>query len=531
MHPHPLTISEIILTIGKHIPIWRSQSTDAEHIDWTYEPKDLLAALCVNRLFNATLTPLLWKVYNELAFNSIGFSDHACLYYVGGLASRQRQFPTKPKELTLSTLNANSHYIRYLELLHFSYPPHMFQQHTMFKFHNTCTQLQELQLSRYADLGWATQLIVANPNLTVLSWGYPNASIAKLYSQPLSQDLEGYRDLKYMFGLRRLRVLRLEGWELNTLHMCHILDNNAETLRELDLNSDCCLMDEQVMDVTNDGLDKSLAKMDKQEVADAAEWTPAGRRPFFLPKLTTLSIYFNRVWIQHHLIYNLVRAILSLEVIVIHPTLEWTSMELGLALRQHYPRLNSLNNPYPNWNFSALALDERLETAVNWINVCAPRNLVRLSMAIPEFGVTITTALLNHMNQLESLGLSVCFILPETFKNLVKVLAGCKRLRQFSWSDYNLHWDVDYVPSVLESLGGCSQVLERLSLRGFGCMDEDGLVVQEEELTDDNNDVGVPLGWVHLDIPMHSCAVLSCRRLYELTLQWIQDKPNMTYNP
>ncbi|KAK3813867.1 MAG: hypothetical protein J3R72DRAFT_462029, partial [Linnemannia gamsii] len=515
---------EIILHIGKHIPIWSSQSPDAERVNWTYKPKDLLAALSVNRLFNATLAPLFWTFYSERTFNSHGFSDQACLHYA---TYWQKQ---EPKGLTLATLNANSHHIRYLELLHITPPPHMFQQHSLFKFHNTCTQLRELKLSRYVDLGWAAKLIGANPNLTVLSWGYPNVREAKKYSQPLSQDLEGYRDLKYMFGLRKLRVLRLEAWQLNTLHMCHILDNNAETLQELDLDLACRLMDEQTMSASNDGLAKpALAKMDNQEAADAAEWTPAGRRPFLLPRLTTLRLRLMEISTQHHLIYNLVRGIPSLETIEIHPTPKWTSMELNLALRQHCPRLNSVQNPFPHFNLFKSPMNERLEITINWIDVCAPRNLVHLNMVIPEFEVTITTALLNHVDQLESLGLTVCSDLPETFKNLFKVLAGCKRLRQFSWSGFNQRCDVEYAPAMLESLGGCSQVLERLSLRGFGSTDEDGLVVREEEHTDDNNDVVVPLGWVHLDVSMYSCAVLSCRRLKELTLQWIQDKPKMKY--
>ncbi|KAG0257954.1 hypothetical protein BGZ95_005093 [Linnemannia exigua] len=488
---------------------------DAKNINWTFKPKNLLAALSVNRLFNATLTPLLWEVYNELAFNNQGFSEDAYPHYI----------------VTLATLNAHFHHIRYLELEHDGPPAHMFQQHTMFKFHNTCTKLRELKLSQYVDLGWAAQLIMANPNLTVLHWGYSNASMAKGYSQPLSQDLEGYRDLKYMFGLRRLRVLRLEGWQLNTLHMCHILGNNAETLQELDLQNDCCLMDEQIVSTSNDGLAKSaLLKMDKQEVANAGEWIPAGRPPFFLPRLTTLCIKLKRVWAQHHLIYHLVRAVPLLEAIVIHSTSEWTSMELGLALRQHCPRLNSVQNPNSlNWNYSALPLDERLEVTVNWIDICAPRNMIHLSMIIPELEVTITTALLNHVHQLESLDLTACSMLPEAFENLAKVLAGCKRLKRFSWNNYDLQWDVEHVPAILESLAGCSQILETLSLSGFSSLDENGDVIDEEEYIDGDNDVGIPLGWIHLAKPKYIYSFGSCRRINELTLQWIQDKPRMKY--
>ncbi|KAF9117466.1 hypothetical protein BGW39_002158 [Mortierella sp. 14UC] len=253
MNIHPLSLPEIIL-IGKHIPLWSVHSVDAVFIDWSYKPKDLLAALSINRLFNATLTPLLWTVYNERTFNMRGFNDHSIPEDVVRFAPRL-WLGVPAQGPSLATINAHCHHIRYLELLHTRAPPCLFQQPGMFKFHNTCTQLQELRLSRFVDLRWAAELVMVNPNLTALNWGYPNVVMANHDS--FSQDPEGIRDLKSMFGLRKLRILRLEGWPLNTLHMCRILDNNGDTLQELDLADECFLMNGQLMNATNDGLDKS----------------------------------------------------------------------------------------------------------------------------------------------------------------------------------------------------------------------------------------------------------------------------------
>ncbi|KAK5816337.1 hypothetical protein F5H01DRAFT_367214 [Linnemannia elongata] len=39
---------------------------------WLFKPKDLLAAISINRLFRTTLTPLLWSVFVESAVKSLG---------------------------------------------------------------------------------------------------------------------------------------------------------------------------------------------------------------------------------------------------------------------------------------------------------------------------------------------------------------------------------------------------------------------------------------------------------------------------
>lgn len=70
MNSHPLSLYEIVLAIGQFIPLWESVHSLDDDL-WLFTPKDLLAAISVNRLFHATLTPLLWSVYVECAVKSL----------------------------------------------------------------------------------------------------------------------------------------------------------------------------------------------------------------------------------------------------------------------------------------------------------------------------------------------------------------------------------------------------------------------------------------------------------------------------
>ncbi|KAF9126127.1 hypothetical protein BGX30_000148 [Mortierella sp. GBA39] len=148
-------LPEIVPRIGLYIQIWfpvPSDSTIYKITTCDFQPNDLLAAIAVNRLFRHTLEPLLWTVYK-------------CCFHPKGFLSKCIS--------RLVTLNNSCIYIRYLELLHRSEPWHLFQQPDLFQFKN-CTQLRELKLSKYVDLGWAVQLIEANPDLTLLDWTYPD---------------------------------------------------------------------------------------------------------------------------------------------------------------------------------------------------------------------------------------------------------------------------------------------------------------------------------------------------------------------
>src|SRR5690554_2641351 len=64
MSPHPLDLPEIIHRVGGFIPLWIRDYTSARS-GRRFTPKDLVAAIRVNRTFHSTLTPLLWAIYDE----------------------------------------------------------------------------------------------------------------------------------------------------------------------------------------------------------------------------------------------------------------------------------------------------------------------------------------------------------------------------------------------------------------------------------------------------------------------------------
>ncbi|KAG9066481.1 hypothetical protein KI688_001708 [Linnemannia hyalina] len=67
---HPLSIPEIVLTIGKLIPLWVQAHYKGETV-WYFRPKDLVAASAVNSLFHTLFTPILRTVFAYPADNSL----------------------------------------------------------------------------------------------------------------------------------------------------------------------------------------------------------------------------------------------------------------------------------------------------------------------------------------------------------------------------------------------------------------------------------------------------------------------------
>ncbi|KAG0041013.1 hypothetical protein BGZ89_007698, partial [Linnemannia elongata] len=146
MNTHPLSLYEIVLAIGQFIPLWESVHLAYEDV-WLLKPKDLLAAISVNRLFRTTLTPLLWSVYVESAVKSLG-NAYECI-------------DNDEYEIPVDIVQKNSFYIRFLDLSSYytrfsriDDPPKL-----------NCSRLQELRLSANVDSAWAKRLILAHPGL------------------------------------------------------------------------------------------------------------------------------------------------------------------------------------------------------------------------------------------------------------------------------------------------------------------------------------------------------------------------------
>ncbi|KAF9271131.1 hypothetical protein BGZ88_006790, partial [Linnemannia elongata] len=206
MNTHPLSLYEIVLAIGQFIPLWESVHLAYEDV-WLLKPKDLLAAISVNRLFRTTLTPLLWSVYVESAVKSLG-NAYKCI----GNAEY---------DIPVDIVQKNSSYIRFLDLSSYytrfsriDEPPEL-----------NCSLLQELHLSASVDSAWAKRLILANPELRVLHWARNRKNLSR----------EKLKDFASILSLQRLRYLGLDDWTFLTEHLYRALAKNAGHLEELRL--------------------------------------------------------------------------------------------------------------------------------------------------------------------------------------------------------------------------------------------------------------------------------------------------------
>ncbi|OAQ21963.1 hypothetical protein K457DRAFT_26576 [Linnemannia elongata AG-77] len=176
MNTHSLSLYEIVLAIGQLIPLWESVHLAYKDV-WLLKPKDLLAAISVNRLFRTTLTPLLWSVYVESAVKSLG-NAYECI----GNAEY---------DIPVDIVQKNSSYIRFLDLSSYytqfrriDEPPKL-----------NCSRLQELRLSASVDSAWAKRLILANPGLRVLHWARNRKNLSR----------EELKDFASILSLQRLR--------------------------------------------------------------------------------------------------------------------------------------------------------------------------------------------------------------------------------------------------------------------------------------------------------------------------------------
>ncbi|KAF9115628.1 hypothetical protein BGW39_003010, partial [Mortierella sp. 14UC] len=274
---HPLSLPEIVLIIGKFIPLWVPEQHEDE-MPWSFQPKDLLAAISVNRLFNTVLTPLLFTVYVE------PFPE----------------LPNNTASVAIYTLPSTFH-IRFLDLSR--YLPHCSGKLDPAQLN--CTRLQELRLSSYVDTTCARQLIQANPGLRVLAWESCHEILPE----------EAFLDLKSALSLNQLRYLGLHSWKLAITCLYDILRHNAEHLEEVRLE-DC---------------DSFVSQATKQSVSLSA--------PLPMAKTLQLDVDDNEL---PQSIYDLVPHLPALETIVVSELRESTAKELGETLRKYCPNLRTI---------------------------------------------------------------------------------------------------------------------------------------------------------------------------------------------
>ena len=453
MDTNPLALPEIVLRIGLYIRIWfpvPSDSTIYKITTYDFQPNDLLAAIAVNRLFRGTLEPLLWTVYNECCFHPKGFLPKC--------ASR------------LITLNNSCQHIRYLELLHRAEPRHLFQQPDLFQFKN-CTRLRELKLSKYVDLGWAVQLIEANPDLILLDWTYPDELELghPRCESSQAQVLDFSKNLLCVIGLRKLRSLRLEAWSIEILHLYHVLDMLADSLEELNLAENSTLEMNRTVDTATITLDKSfLATVSKEEVTEALELIP--KRPLLLPKLKTLHLDID--WKSSDLkpIYDMMRVFPALETLIIHPNAMIDFVKLQPILRKFCPNLRSIQYIPHRWSEKDSRPFDN-DTLITVFESLTPGSLVDFRMGLDEDELDddVMTALLEHRNGLETLELGFCGFEYKPFENVATILRQCKKLKRVSFYTSAQNWSVEDVKDLfaVRHVPWACRGLESLEMRGF----------------------------------------------------------------
>ncbi|KAF8935508.1 hypothetical protein BGZ47_009910 [Haplosporangium gracile] len=182
---HPLAISEIVFTISKLIPLWAQARCNGQTV-WYFRPKDLVAASAVNRLLHILLTPILWTVFAYPTDNS---HNRFLQSYAG---------PRRFHMISDDVIKKNSRHFRYLDLSLGDVVGGMPRKAEQLQL--SCTRLQELRVSSVAYAACIGRLIQANLGLRLLQWN-------------------------------------VSSWTLNPVHLHHIWNNNADTLKKLELGT------------------------------------------------------------------------------------------------------------------------------------------------------------------------------------------------------------------------------------------------------------------------------------------------------
>ncbi|KAF9126979.1 hypothetical protein BGW39_006194 [Mortierella sp. 14UC] len=460
VHPHLriMVFAAIISRVGKYIPVWFPRQTRDRSSEFDFKPKHLLSAMKVNRTFYAALSPYLWTVYNESALEPRLYKD----------SHTSNNFPavTLPSTgLGCLTLSKNCRHIRYLGLVQDKLPSFMYQQPTMFDFKD-CTNLRELRLSMFVDPQWAGQLIRANPNLRVLEWSYPDLIVFNQYrSSTHSSNPRGSDDLEYLSSLSKLRSLKLQGWVLLPLHLCQVLNFNADTLEELNIASESRVI--QLLEQPTDAiwLVPKHSEAPSSTTGTEDELQVEKNVPLSLPKLK--SLHLNLDWSRStgESIYGLVKSMPALEELNITLDQHMDLHKLGRNLKASCPNLHSIRTN--GQEFKNETPVDRLKI-VALSGACAPEHLVNFKIGLSMLDLFTTGSLLWHKDSLSNLDLTLYGRgdQGETINGLRNLLGQCRGLKRVTviWEGQNL--DRAHGSSLLSIPWACSG-LEGLTLRGM----------------------------------------------------------------
>ncbi|KAF9584216.1 hypothetical protein BGW38_007209 [Lunasporangiospora selenospora] len=388
-NPHPLQLPEIILRIGRFIPFWFEDPDSLKTVN--LYPSNFLKCLSVNRLWRKTLLPLFWIAFDDRVFE---------------------EYPRLPRWL----VRQYSHNLRFCEI-HFDQQPLQYLNDI---------QLQELTLCQWVAEDAATQIVLQSPGLRLLSWDCSLTGEREMREQ----------DYKALYGLNRLRVLRLQGWRLDHRKLLPLFSHNHYTLQELSLE-------------------------DMGGFDDPTSWTQ-------LFSLTLLEIDCR--WNQSNsALAHLVGFCPALKSLALNLYPECDLVLIASMARQSCLELDSLICVEPYNHFQSTTF-LKVESHAQLIRDMThrPNQLKRYKMAIETLDETILNALLAHSESLESIELFICGDQPFIFTNANTLLERCPNLKQFCLYNYLVDWGLDLGIEVLKGDWACKG-LEILELDGFAC--------------------------------------------------------------
>ncbi|KAK3839812.1 MAG: hypothetical protein J3R72DRAFT_492345 [Linnemannia gamsii] len=409
-----------------------------------------MAAISVNRLFHSVLTPLLWTVYYEPNEKMIDLAEIRNYQEYRGLYTH----------VDIDTVEKNSIFLRCLDVSAYSILPRM---RSAGHLQLQCQHHQELRVSPDVGVAWVSRLIKLSPNLQVLDWR--RASRA---SEPLP--------------LRRLRHLSLQGWNLQSLFLRHVLENNANCLEEIDLVTYVCHINDPPMNDDWSGLkDSSVAKMTTHQANRAAKLIRGQR--LLLPKVKTLHVNHNP-YRNYDLFHSLVCVLPALETLVVEKMDEDDAVGLSQSLQEHCPHLRAIKHPKLHQNLRFRSVRCTNSTMMP-VDACIPGNLMHLSLDLDLSDTYVKDTILKQTGR----GLEVLELvlrgrntIDASFVNLSRILEQSKRLKRV-WirnGDYDpFHIFRSITSEFLKGLR-CCQELESLTMIGFfGTEEEDGAVDRE----------------------------------------------------
>ncbi|KAF8923483.1 hypothetical protein BGZ58_002902 [Dissophora ornata] len=443
---NPLDIPEILFCVGKFIPLWIPDDSK-----YAFQPRDLLAAIAVNRTFHRTLTPLLWVV---------------CTDYIilPDIFERIKGHYTPPLELLLSC----SHHFRFLETSIRS-----------IDIHFQCTHLQELKLSEWVDRDVGMDLVSMNKGLTVLSWDFPILA---------SGTMQG-KEYVALGGLKKLKVLQMKGWIVDLdRFLTAALAPIAAVLEELSLS-----------DII--GLDTTRAWSTNVMRSTSNVGTPftTAIGTTTLPKLRTLLLECDGDLVNSGIdreVLEVIRICPNLETLIIQQDHRCNMEKIGRYLRDHCPKLSAIRcmNGH-TFVDGEIAMDN--EGYVALIQGCVPpssskslstvdstrhegQGLRVFEMGLGWLDSTLTGALMAHSDCLETLILYIRSDKVENFNNACQLLSRCRHLQKFGLYNYQITLSPDDGMLLFQEPWAC-RGLKSLALSTFQSRFED----EQDETPDD----------------------------------------------